>query len=227
MSESRSELAKAKLQVMKAVPYVQKQSATGLKYTFAGEAAFVEKLHPAMVDAGLTICPEGMELAHHEVYTTGSGAKMNRAIVRATYRLTHAASGQSETIQTLGEGADSGDKAVNKAQTGAFKYALRQAFLIETGNDPDETPSDQLERAPRQQKQSPAPSAALADWQKFLAKFPTVDQLNAKLSELRALVEADRRAVLDFVGNHADAHGLDWDKAARKYVERATAGAST
>lgn len=146
--ELNGELVKAKVQVMARVPYVQKQKADGLRYTFAGEAAFIEKLHPAMVEAGLTIAPEGMVLVHHEAYKTASGAAMNRVIVQGTYRLSHV-SGQSEVIQCLGEGADSGDKAVNKAMTGAYKYALRQSFLIETGNDPDDTPSEQLQRAPK------------------------------------------------------------------------------
>ena len=37
------------------------------------------------------------------------------------------------------------NKAIYKAMTGAFKYALRQTFIIETGDDPDKTPSTELE----------------------------------------------------------------------------------
>lgn len=148
-------LAAAKILVMRLVPYVQKTKAQGLPYTFAGEAAFIDKLHPAMVEAGLTVAPEAMKLLHHEAYKTTSGASMNRIIVQATYRLTHAPSGESEVIETLGEGADGGDKATNKAMTSAYKYALRQAFLIETGNDPDETPSEQMQRASRSRSAAP------------------------------------------------------------------------
>lgn len=140
------ELAKAKLKVMAQVPYIQKQRASGLNYSFAGEAAILEKLHPAMREAGLTFCPSGCVLIAQEQYTTKSGAAMNRVIVQVTFALTHADSGQTEAIQTLGEGSDSGDKATSKAMTSAFKYALRQAFLIETGDDPDTTPSYQQER---------------------------------------------------------------------------------
>jgi hypothetical protein len=46
-------------------------------------------------------------------------------------------------IQTTGEGADSGDKSSNKAMTGGYKYALRQVFCIETGDDPDKYPSEE------------------------------------------------------------------------------------
>lgn len=37
----------------------------------------------------------------------------------------------------LGTGADTGDKAIYKAQTGAFKYALKNAFMVPDGDAPD------------------------------------------------------------------------------------------
>lgn len=141
-----NELAKAKILVMAKVPYIQKERKQGLTYTFAGEAAILEKLHPAFREAGLSWAVTGCTLIAQEQYSTKSGAAMNRVIVQATYTLTHAESGQSETVQALGEGSDHGDKATSKAMTSALKYALRQTFLIETGDDPDNTPSDQQER---------------------------------------------------------------------------------
>lgn len=44
-----------------------------------------------------------------------------------------------------GDGVDSLDKAPGKATTYADKYALMKAYKIETGEDPDRTPSDDLE----------------------------------------------------------------------------------
>src|SRR3990167_1905296 len=58
-----------------------------------------------------------------------------------------------------------GDKSVNKAMTGMLKYALRQTFLIETGDDPDTAPSaqDLTPRAGRRTSRSqPTPPAAPA-----------------------------------------------------------------
>lgn len=157
-----SELAKAKILVMAKVPYIQKERKQGLNYSFAGEAAILEKLHPALREAGLAWAVSGCELVASEQYTTKGGSSMNRVLVRATYTLTHAESGQAETIQSLGEGSDSGDKATSKAMTSALKYALRQTFLIETGDDPDHTPSEQQERGasrPAPQQRQPAPAA--------------------------------------------------------------------
>ena len=50
-------------------------------------------------------------------------------------------------VTAPGEGADSGDKSGNKANTCAYKYALRQTFVIETGDDPDEEASEKSQRA--------------------------------------------------------------------------------
>jgi hypothetical protein len=69
-------------------------------------------------------------------------------VAAVTYRLTHAPSGESEDCQVLGEASDAGDKAAPKALTGAYKYFLRQTFLIETGDDPDRYASADQEAAP-------------------------------------------------------------------------------
>jgi hypothetical protein len=69
-------------------------------------------------------------------------------VAAVTYRLTHAPSGESEDCQVLGEASDAGDKAAPKALTGAYKYFLRQTFLIETGDDPDRYTSADQEAAP-------------------------------------------------------------------------------
>lgn len=184
-----NELARAKLKVMAQVPYVQKRKTPGLNYSFAGEAAIIEKLHPAMEAAGLAFAPTGCTILFQEAYTTKNGAAMNRVIVQATYTLTHADSGQSEALQTLGEGSDSGDKATSKALTSALKYALRQAFLIETGDDPDETPSVQQERAPA----APHPRHATDP---VAAPAPTIDTIFAQITTLAALRRCEVNAVL-------------------------------
>lgn len=186
-----SELAKAKLKVMEAVPYIQKERKQGLTYSFAGEAAILEKLHPAFQEAGLAWAVTGCTLIAQEQYTTKNNAAMNRVIVQATYTLTHAESGQSETVQALGEGSDHGDKATSKAMTSALKYALRQTFLIETGDDPDHTSSDQQERGQQRpvQQQQPAktqqPNGQQAAPAKAKKEAATVAELFASMDAVK------------------------------------------
>jgi hypothetical protein len=148
-------LAEAMHRVMTQVGYVQKKGTMqgAGSYKFAGEAQFIEAIRPELVAQQIVVCPVGMEPLVSEVFTSSGGKPQNRIVLRVTFRFTHAASGQSLDVVTCGEGVDQGDKATNKAMTGAMKYALRQAFVIETGNDPDDTPSHTQERAPVQQAQ--------------------------------------------------------------------------
>jgi hypothetical protein len=115
-------------------------------YTYATETAFIAALRPAMIEHGITVHVEQYELLYHETYTTTKGANMNRVVLLATVVFTDA-DGNRRVTQSIGEGSDAGDKAANKAMTGALKYALRQTFLIETGDDPDHQSSGEQERA--------------------------------------------------------------------------------
>lgn len=137
--------------------YVQKKKAQGLSYSFAGESAIIDEVRPAMVRHGIYAYPMEISELQRDTYTTKNGSMMNSVSMMVKYRFAHS-SGTSIDVEAYGEGADSGDKAAPKAMTGAFKYALRQAFVIETGDDPDNTPSDQQERAapPRRAANVPA-----------------------------------------------------------------------
>lgn len=155
-----SALQKAKLAVMKQVGYVQKSARMqggGGNYTYARESDFIAAIRPAMIEAGLTLVPSATEVIHHEVFTTSGNKTSHRVIVRRVFKLVHE-SGEQEEIDGIGEGTDFGDKASYKAMTGALKYALRQAFLIETGDDPDDSSSEQYERETPRNNPSPSPS---------------------------------------------------------------------
>ena len=142
-----SSLDEAMLGVMLDVDYVQKQKSPGLNYSFAGEAAIIGVLHQAMAKHGVTVTPTAVETVAREAYQTAKGGSMNRVILKMTYTFTHALSGDTRQAVSMGEAADSGDKATAKAMTIAFKYALRQSFMLETGDDPDTTPSAEVQRA--------------------------------------------------------------------------------
>lgn len=150
------ELAKAMNGVMKSVGYVQKdaQMQGAGTYRYATEAAFISAVRPAMVENGIVVVPVNVEQIESENYETARGGKMHRMVCRITFRFTHV-SGDALDVVTLGEGADAGDKCANKCMTAAMKYALRQAFLIETGNDPDDSPSH--ERVAQQPAKPAAP----------------------------------------------------------------------
>ncbi len=130
--------------VMSEVGYVRKQRASGLNYSFAGETALIEALRPAMVAHGIYCYAFACDSVERDEYTTAKGSQMFRTTLRMTVRYQNANGDPNDYIDTqaYGEGADTGDKSLSKAMTGAYKYSLRETFCLETGDDPDKYPSE-------------------------------------------------------------------------------------
>lgn len=152
--EQPKNIHEAIVRIMENVGYVQKKKGANLNYTYAGEAALIEAIRPYMVEFGVYCYVEDIVEETYEGYKTDKGSSMNMSRVKSRIRFVHAPSGTTIVVTSRGQGADSGDKSDNKAATGAYKYALRQTFCIETGDDPDNTPSHE------QQKETGSAAAA-------------------------------------------------------------------
>jgi hypothetical protein len=124
-----------------------------------------------MLANGLTVAPIAVAVVEQGRYQTLKGGLLNHVVAAVTYRLTHAPSGESEDCQVLGEASDAGDKAAPKALTGAYKYFLRQTFLIETGDDPDRYASADQEAAPATRPASAKKAGPLRTLAERLAAF--------------------------------------------------------
>ena len=148
MTDNGKEIGVAILKVMEEVGYVQKEKKGGLQYSYTSEAALIAALRPAMIKHGIFCYVTDLPQIEREEFTTTKGTNMNRATAHGIVRFMHPESGSSIDVHAMGEGMDAGDKAGNKAATGLLKYALRQTFLIETGDDPDSTSSDEQEKIP-------------------------------------------------------------------------------
>lgn len=140
--------------VMQVVGYVKKEKATGLQYSFAGEAALIQALRPTMVANEIYMHIAEIKNVEREQYTTAKGTQMINTVMTGVVRFTHVPSKTSIDVWATGEGSDSGDKSANKALTGLFKYALRQTFMIETGDDPDKHASEERLATSRTEKVS-------------------------------------------------------------------------
>ena len=110
-----------------------------------------------MIREGLVLLPAGIKPLNLETFEGRNGGRQNRTQVEYTFKMIHAPTGQSEPVVVIGEAIDVGDKSSNKAMTAARKYALIMAFNIETGLDPDDTPSADQERAPARGQQPATP----------------------------------------------------------------------
>lgn len=104
------------------------------KYKFVQESDVVAKLKPALAEAGVIVVPTH-RLISVVPFTTARGSQQFLTTIESTFSFTDGA--EFINVQTIGQGADTGDKGVYKAMTGAKKYALLQAFLLATGDDPE------------------------------------------------------------------------------------------
>ncbi len=69
--------------------------------------------------------------------TTNSGGTLFFVELKIAVTFTDMETGDSKSVQGVGWGMDSGDKAIYKAMTGALKYAMRMNFLIPDELDPE------------------------------------------------------------------------------------------
>lgn len=100
------------------------------KYRFRGIDDIYNHIQPALVAHGVTVCPEVLDFSIDE-FRTSQDKTQQRAIVKVAHHF-YAPDGSSVTVTTMGEGADRGDKAVNKAHSSAYKTAFLQCFCIPT-----------------------------------------------------------------------------------------------
>lgn len=143
----------AMLAVYNEVGYVQK-TGQAPQYKFASEADFIAALRPAMIKESIICTPVDITNITPTQGTSDKGKAIYHVTAKYTYRLTHAPSGTFIDVCSLGEGIDiAGDKSAYKTATGAQKYALRQAFMIETGTDPDDSVEEKQQAKAQEDEQ--------------------------------------------------------------------------
>lgn len=137
---AHNNIGEAFIAIMNEVGYVQKKGelviGNKLQYRFAGERQLIEALRPALIKHQV-ICIPSEAKSRESVVVTEDGKKTFRTVVDYTFVYTHVPSATHIQVAVVGEGVDTGDKSAYKAATGALKYALRQPFLIETGDEPE------------------------------------------------------------------------------------------
>lgn len=105
-------------------------------YNFRGIDDVYNALSPILAKHKLCILPRiiGRTVIERE---TRNGGAIFYVTVEAEFDLVSAVDGSKHTIRTFGEAMDTADKATNKAQSAAYKYAAMQAFCIPTEGDND------------------------------------------------------------------------------------------
>jgi hypothetical protein len=136
----------------------------GLKFSFRSIDAVLNHLNPLLGKHGVFVVPEVKDLALSTKATKSGEAAV--AVATVAYHFT-ADDGSEVVAVSIGEGQDSGDKAVSKAMTMAFKTVLGQVFAIATDDDPDEdsvappSPSQQRNATRTKKTESEPPAVAV------------------------------------------------------------------
>jgi hypothetical protein len=139
VTEAKKSLASKIAKVMEAVGYVPKGGTNQAQgYKFVQASAVADKVREQLAKLNVSMTPTTIDVISEGVTPSGKQALLT---LRFTWTLTDGESGETISFQSIGTGADSGDKAAYKAATGALKYALLTGFLIPTGDDPEADPA--------------------------------------------------------------------------------------
>jgi hypothetical protein len=124
---------------MKNVGYIQKDITIGYGqgkgYSALSERAVLEKVRKHFKDEGVMIFPKHIDLSKEGNLTS----------VNVLYDVVDTETGVSMTMASAGQGSDSQDKGVGKAQTYAFKALIVKMLMLISGDDPDYEDSDELD----------------------------------------------------------------------------------
>jgi hypothetical protein len=157
------------------------------RFNFRGVDDVMQAVGPALRRHGVIFAPTRIVSIEHERYETAKGSPMDGVTVVVEYTITGPAS-DTMTAAAAGQAADSGDKAVPKAMSVAYRTVLLQALCIPTGDpDPD---SSVHQRAPAR---ATAPFDP-AQWERLIVAAGSTGELIAVGKSIQALDLPDAAA---------------------------------
>lgn len=120
-------------------------------YKAVGEADVLAAVKPLEAQYKVYSYPASRRIVESDVITTkkvynGQESETSKFFMRVetVYRFVNIENPEEVVeVTTYGDGVDSGDKAPGKAMTYGDKYALLKAYKIITGDDPDQTASEE------------------------------------------------------------------------------------
>lgn len=126
-------------EVTRRIGAIEKTGRSTEGYRFRGIDQALAALHPLLGDVGLVIVPGAVVREQWETRATAKGGTLNvaRLLVRYTFV---GPDGTRLRAAAWGEGADSGDKATQKAHSQSYKTLVFQTFTIPTETSEEDEP---------------------------------------------------------------------------------------
>lgn len=138
-SEAKPTLAAKLAEVMGEMAHVKKEGFNKAQnYRFVRETDVAEKASELLAARHIWVHQSVISEEMVPLYTTASGSQMWLTKLQIAFKFIDGDTKEETEPQTFsGHGADTGDKGVYKAMTGAEKYFLMKSFLVSTGDDPE------------------------------------------------------------------------------------------
>lgn len=189
------------LAVMKDCYYIQKDKESaggeGYGYRYASEAVIKAKVGAALSKHGVLFLPTESKFIGSWKGTTKKGVEFTVTNIEFGFKFVDAETGESHSGTMVGSGTDNADKGTYKAVTGAIKYILTGAFLIETGDDPEATPEE--DKPTKEEKKQESTNAKAAAQSVATAKIAAVPEKQVMMSraELSGWLPRATRAMIN------------------------------
>ena len=110
-------------------------------YSYARAEDVLKKVNEALFSRGVSVSSDAelvyFNVTPYEKENQYGKRQMFRTDAAVHLRLTFHFGDEERTVEAVGSATDTADKAVFKANTGALKYVLANAFLISWGDDPE------------------------------------------------------------------------------------------
>lgn len=104
------------------------------KYYAVSESAILNEVKPLLKEFGIIILPVGVTIDQRDSLT----------VLNTKWKIIDIETGEFEILESPGNGADTQDKGTGKAFTYAYKALLQKTFMLFSGEDTDNTHSDEL-----------------------------------------------------------------------------------
>lgn len=118
------------------------------QYKAVSEGDVLNAVKPLEIKYGVYSYPLQRSIVSQDILETDKGTYTKTSFfmrVETVYRFVNTdLPSEFVDVMTYGDGVDGLDKAPGKAMTYADKYALLKAYKIQTGDDPDQTHSDDI-----------------------------------------------------------------------------------
>jgi hypothetical protein len=139
-------LVKKLCQVMAEAGYIKKRGRNEkFNYDYATEADVVDALREKLASRNVFVFPSVIQAERKQHSKTSNGGDMFITDIVVKWTFLDGDTGETQECLMPGCGTDTGDKGVYKAITGSSKYLFLKAFMLPTGDDPENEKPDHHE----------------------------------------------------------------------------------